>query len=239
MHGAARQSACAVGAAPCCGALLTTWCCADLGAAARYVTDADEYRDPGTTAVTLLVTETHLVFSNLGDSRAVLSRAGEEVSRVVAPRAGAEAWATRVRSSASRCAHLPTARVEPGVGVGLHVQVFSTKDHKPGDEREQSRIEQAGGWVVNGRICRLLAVARVRGPGGGAALRTVRTTACSARSIRAQFAAAVLNAMMTGSSFFLWHACAHAAVVVPSCCGLQAMGDHQFKADADRLPEVP
>ena len=40
------------------------------------MTEEDEYRDPGTTAVTLLVTDTHLVFSNLGDSRAVLCRAG-------------------------------------------------------------------------------------------------------------------------------------------------------------------
>jgi serine/threonine protein phosphatase PrpC len=84
-----------------------------------YVTAADEFGDPGTTATTLLVNETQLVFSNLGDSRAILCRGG--------------------------------------------VEVLSTTDHKPNNAGETSRIEGAGGWVVSGRVCRMLAVARALG----------------------------------------------------------------------------
>lgn len=40
---------------------------------------------------------------------------------------------------------------------------FNTKDQKPDDDREKTRIEKAGGWVVSGRICRCLAVARALG----------------------------------------------------------------------------
>jgi hypothetical protein len=41
-----------------------------------YVTAADEFGDPGSTATTLLVTPSHLIFSNVGDSRALLCRRG-------------------------------------------------------------------------------------------------------------------------------------------------------------------
>lgn len=41
--------------------------------------------------------------------------------------------------------------------------VFSTKDHKPGDQRERKRIYDAGGFVLRGRICGSLAVARALG----------------------------------------------------------------------------
>ena len=43
----------------------------------RYVTADDEFGDPGSTATTLLVTPTHLIFSNVGDSRALLCRGGK------------------------------------------------------------------------------------------------------------------------------------------------------------------
>eukprot|EP00039_Didymoeca_costata_P015731 m.272566 g.272566 ORF g.272566 m.272566 type:complete len:556 (+) comp16275_c1_seq11:197-1864(+) len=85
----------------------------------QYITEEDEFQDPGTTAVTLLVTKSHLLISNLGDSRALVR--------------------------------------------GPNGIVFNTKDHKPGDEKEKKRIEDAGGWVVSGRVCRILAVARALG----------------------------------------------------------------------------
>lgn len=41
--------------------------------------------------------------------------------------------------------------------------VFSTKDHKPEDHKERKRIYDAGGFVLRGRICGSLAVARALG----------------------------------------------------------------------------
>lgn len=86
-----------------------------------YVTSADDdsYGDPGTTAVTVLVTPKKIIVANVGDSRALLVRDGK--------------------------------------------LAFSTKDHKPGNADEESRIKGAGGFVVSGRVCRSLAVARALG----------------------------------------------------------------------------
>lgn len=81
--------------------------------------DKDSYGDPGTTAVTVLVTPKKLIISHVGDSRGILVRNGKIV--------------------------------------------FATKDHKPSDKDEESRIVEAGGFVVSGRICRCLAVARSLG----------------------------------------------------------------------------
>eukprot|EP00039_Didymoeca_costata_P007625 m.102078 g.102078 ORF g.102078 m.102078 type:complete len:518 (-) comp13759_c0_seq2:125-1678(-) len=75
--------------------------------------------DPGCTACTVLITQDHFVFANLGDSRAVLSCRG-----------------------------------------GL---AFATEDHKPSHPREIDRICDAGGYVLRGRVCAMLAVARALG----------------------------------------------------------------------------
>jgi serine/threonine protein phosphatase PrpC len=44
--------------------------------------------------------------------------------------------------------------------------LFETKDHKPDDEREKTRIEAAGGSVDWGRVCGVLSVARSIGDWG-------------------------------------------------------------------------
>ena len=41
--------------------------------------------------------------------------------------------------------------------------IFATEDHKPGDQRERDRICDAGGYVLRGRVCASLAVARALG----------------------------------------------------------------------------
>ncbi|CAD6193896.1 unnamed protein product [Caenorhabditis auriculariae] len=73
----------------------------------------------GSTAVCAILTPTHIIIANLGDSRAVLSRSQEPA--------------------------------------------FGTEDHKPYNDKERQRIEEAGGSVMIQRINGSLAVSRAFG----------------------------------------------------------------------------
>ena len=74
----------------------------------------------GSTAIAVIVTKTHVVFANCGDSRALLSRNGGQIA-------------------------------------------FATADHKPYNDSEKSRIENAGGSVIIQRVNGSLAVSRALG----------------------------------------------------------------------------
>uniref|UniRef100_A0A8R1DTE9 PPM-type phosphatase domain-containing protein n=1 Tax=Caenorhabditis japonica TaxID=281687 RepID=A0A8R1DTE9_CAEJA len=78
-----------------------------------------ECNKSGCTAVCAIITPTHIIIGNLGDSRAVVA--------------------------------------------GKNGQIFGTEDHKPYNEKERRRIEEAGGSVMIQRINGSLAVSRAFG----------------------------------------------------------------------------
>jgi serine/threonine protein phosphatase PrpC len=73
----------------------------------------------GSTAIMSIVTPTHTIFANVGDSRAVLSADGRVMR--------------------------------------------STMDHKPQSTMESTRVVEAGGYILMGRVCGNLAVSRALG----------------------------------------------------------------------------
>ena len=94
----------------------------------------------GSTCTAVLVTPTHYVFSNLGDSRAVLAH-------------GSKA-----------CIHAPPIASDSTIHCSPSLQVvYATKDHKPSLAVERNRIKAAGGMVMNERVDGGLAVSRAFG----------------------------------------------------------------------------
>ncbi len=78
----------------------------------------------GATATVALIHRSKAIFASLGDSLAVLCRAGQPV-------------------------RLTTQHRVYGVGQGVL--------------EEMERVEAAGGWIVDGRVCNVLAVSRAFG----------------------------------------------------------------------------
>jgi serine/threonine protein phosphatase PrpC len=96
----------------------------------------EEEGDSGTTACVVVLTPTHIVCANAGDSRAVLSRQQPQVAGV--------------SSSDSNALDSYTA----------NKPIPLSFDHKPEDPDEERRIRLAGGYVAGGRVEGDLAVSR-------------------------------------------------------------------------------
>lgn len=91
----------------------------------------------GTTIVLALITDTQLLFANVGDSRAVLATSAEPISAPSAqpPRGEDKELMDRVKRRRSVSLDRPLIAVQ------------MTKDHKPEDPEELKRITEAGGIV--------------------------------------------------------------------------------------------
>lgn len=102
--------------------------------------DADLFRTgerrSGATAVAAVISPSHIVIANLGDSRAVFAR----------PSAATAGTTT----TAGTAAAVTDALLE---GEGVGVEVFDTEDHKPDSPTELLRINNAGGSVSNTSGC--------------------------------------------------------------------------------------
>ncbi|KAJ1260651.1 hypothetical protein BS78_10G249400 [Paspalum vaginatum] len=101
--------------------------------------DTSHHRDAGSTASTAILVGDRLVVANVGDSRAVICRGGDEFHFVYA-------------------ANL--------FNIMLCGSIAVSRDHKPDQSDERQRIEEAGGfvmWAGTWRVGGILAVSRAFG----------------------------------------------------------------------------
>ncbi|KAL7532432.1 hypothetical protein ACHAXR_005433 [Thalassiosira sp. AJA248-18] len=106
----------------------------------------------GSTAVVVLITPSHVVCANAGDSRAFLSKSSKSGSGGV----------NRTRSSVSTSGSVGDGKIVPPTSVLLPLSF----DHKPNNDVEVVRVENDGGFVRNGRVDGDLAVSRSFGDFG-------------------------------------------------------------------------
>ncbi len=99
----------------------------------------------GATACVAVVSPTHIVVANAGDSRCVLARTAPDV-----PRAADGAAASAVAGADAAAGARPSS-------------VTLSRDHKPTDADEHARIIAAGGRVVLGRVDGVLNLSRALG----------------------------------------------------------------------------
>ena len=93
---------------------------------------ADEPNNSGCTAIVAVITPTHVIFANAGDSRGVFCSARGGASTAIAKGQAANGGGGG-----------------GGGGGALPTVVFGTKDHKPTDPEEAKRIIAANGTVSN------------------------------------------------------------------------------------------
>jgi len=134
----------------------------------------------GCTAIVCLVTPTLLVFANAGDSRAVL---GSTISSHLQAASNASTMQQGVDSATNVVTGSDSQQEDEqgamnnnvaGTTTGLLApppltpppmleSIFATKDHKPNDQIEKDRIENADGHVAYNRVNGELAVSRAFG----------------------------------------------------------------------------
>lgn len=125
----------------------------------------DATEDPGSTATTVVVTTTHIVFANLGDSRAFLVRGGRitfvtqdhkpesqlELERIERVCTDLDV-PLRPRASPVPCLrHVALEIAQPGTSLAVSRDVMCVC------------VWQAGGFVARNRVCNCLAVSRAFG----------------------------------------------------------------------------
>ncbi|XP_057950431.1 probable protein phosphatase 2C 76 isoform X1 [Malania oleifera] len=119
--------------------------------------EKDAYRDDGSTASTAVLVGNHLYVANVGDSRAVISKAGKVSSLILEALEECFGWFSLVMNMSIAFGY-KLFRREHAIPL--------SEDHKPNRSDERKRIESAGGvvmWAGTWRVGGVLAMSRAFG----------------------------------------------------------------------------
>jgi serine/threonine protein phosphatase PrpC len=112
------------------------------------VAEKDDYKS-GTTAVTLLLTDSHMVVSNVGDSEAILSRGGQAVQLSVLHKPLNEKEKQRVTEAGGTIVHYGTLRVNGVLAVTRSIGDRALKAHVPANpDTAVERITEKDEFII-------------------------------------------------------------------------------------------